>query len=248
MFFILSKILYFLILPFSWIVIGLVWSVVTKNPTWQRRCRKIAVWVIIIFSNPWLSHQAFELLEEKPVLLKKSYSVGIVLSGMVETGINIPGQTHLSQSADRIIEAVKLYNQGTIQKILITGGKAEINFPNENEGENLVNLLKSLGVPDTAILLENRARNTFENAKFTKELLGDQSGDYLLITSAFHMKRASACFRKQNFDIDTYPVDFQVPTEFSWSQLIPKSSAFENWNTVTKEMVGLIVYKMVGYI
>jgi len=206
------------------------------------------VWLIIVFSNPWLSHRALKLLEEKPVRLTKSYSVGIVLSGMVETGIKIPGQAHLSQSADRIIEAVKLYNQGTIQKILITGGKADISFPDENEGADLVNLLTSLGVSDTAILLENKARNTFENAKFTRDLLGDQSGDYLLITSAFHMKRASACFRKQNFDIDMYPVDFQVPTEASWSQLIPKSSAFENWNTVTKEMVGLIAYKIVGYI
>lgn len=248
MFFLLSKIFYFLLLPFSWIVLFFVWSYVTRNPIWKRKLRTGALLLLLIFSNPWLSHKALQWLEEEPNPIQKTYKIGIVLSGILENGMNTSEQTHLTQSADRIVEAIRLYKNGIIQQILITGGKADIHFTNAHEGQSLVKLVKSMGVPDSAILLENRAKNTFENAKFTYELLGDGSGDLLLITSAFHMKRASACFRKVGFKPDTYPVDFRSPSEFRWPHLFPKSSALENWNVVTKEITGLIVYKLVGYI
>lgn len=224
-----------------------VWSLLTRRPRLKNRLQKTALLLILLFSSPWLTHLAIQTLEKEASPLTKNYDVGIVLSGMLESGIGVPQQIHLNEGADRIIEAVRLYKKGTIQEILISGGKADINFPSENEGENLVELVKSLGIPDTAILLENRSRNTFENARYTAELLGSQPGSLLLITSAFHMKRSSACFSKQGLKFDTYPVDFRTPNEFKWVHLIPSSSAFENWNLVIKELVGSIVYKLVGY-
>ncbi len=237
-----------MILPFSWIVMIFGWSFLTKHPNRKRLLRKVTFLLIIIFSNPWLTHKAIEILEEKPVLPQRSYDIGIVLSGMLKTGMNLPEQIHLSQGADRIIEAIRLYKSGVIKKILITGGKADINFPEENEGDILADLVRSMGVPDSAIILEARARNTFENAKFTSELLGNNSENLLLITSAFHMKRAASCFRKQQLKFDIYPVDFMAPSKFNWSDMIPRSSALENWNMIIKEIVGLIIYRMVGYI
>ena len=247
MFFILSKLLYFLILPFSWILVVLIWSVFTKRPRLKSRLQKATIVLILFFSNPWLTHLAIQTLEKEATHLSKNYAVGIVLSGMLVSGIGVPEQIHLNGGADRIIEAVRLYRRGSIEKILISGGKANINFPSENEGKNLVELVTSLGVPETAIILENSSRNTFGNAKYTAELLGDQSGDLLLITSSFHMRRSEACFLKQEMKFDTYPVDFRTPNEFKWTHLIPHAAAFENWNLVIKELVGSIVYKLVGY-
>ena len=224
-----------------------VWSLITKRSVLKVRLRKIASSLIILFSNPWLTHKAILALEERPVEIYKTYEVGIMLSGILESGINEPGQIHFGQGADRIIETIRLYKKGDIQKILISGGKSDINFPTENEGRNLVQLVRSLGVADSDIILENRSRNTFENAKYTAELLEDQTGNFLLITSAFHMKRSAACFKKQGVDFDIYPVDFRAANEFGWIQLIPQASALENWNLVIKELVGSMVYKLVGY-
>ncbi|MCP4456821.1 MAG: YdcF family protein [Cytophagales bacterium] len=221
---------------------------ITKNPRRKSRLRIVAVIFILLFSNPWLSHVVIRSMEEEPVQLQKNYRIGIVLSGMLESGITITDQIHLAQGADRIIEAVRLYNRGAIQNILISGGKADINFPEENEGEKLVELVRSMGVPDSAIMLENQSHNTFENAKFTGRLLANDTSDLLLITSAFHMKRALACFTKQNIKVDTYPVDYRAPSDFRWAHMVPKSSALENWNMVIKEIVGLIAYKVAGYI
>ncbi len=247
-FFVLSKILYFLILPFSWITLLAGWSLFTNNPKLKRRLKKVVLAVFMVFSNPWLSHQAMIGLEVSPKELTKTYEAGIVLSGIVASGIHIESQIQLGEGADRIIEAVKLYHDGKIKKILISGGKADIKYPKDDEGLQLVSLATQLGIPSEDIIWENKSRNTYENAQYSAEMLKMNDGEKLLITSSFHMRRAMACFENAGIAVDPYPVDYRVPSNFKWAYLIPSSEAFKTWNIVIKELVGTIVYRMVGYI
>lgn len=157
-------------------------------------------------------------------------------------------QFHLQEGADRIIEAVRLYHEGSIDRILISGGAADINNPEYNEGLSLARLAMDLRVLEEDILLENQSRNTYENAKFSKNVIPENDQDFLLITSAFHMPRALRCFEKQGISVQPYPVDFQVDSSTTFSDFLPSDKALRKWNILIKELVGLVTYKLLGYI
>ena len=77
------------------------------------------------------------------------------------------------------------------------------------EADYLYPLLDSFGVPRERVTLENRSRNTYENAVFAKELAKPKPGErWLLVTSALHMPRAIGCFRRAGFPVEAYPVDW----------------------------------------
>lgn len=249
MFFLLSKILYCLILPFTWLFILLVCSAITKRKRLKIQLFRSAMILLILFSNPWLSNSALSMLETKPNLITEKYDVAIVLTGIIETGLSVENQTQLSEGADRISEAVRLLNQGVIKKILISGGAADIQNSEQNEGVELYKLAVALGVRSDQLIHENKSRNTHENALYTKELVEqEQFSSYLLVTSSYHMKRAKKCFEKQGINITPFPVDFRAQQQFRIDQLVPDSESFDNWNLVAKELTGIIVYSMMGYI
>ena len=96
---------------------------------------------------------------------------------------------------------------------------------------------------------EKDAVNTYENAKFTKSLLPKNSGKVLIITSGFHLKRALACFKKQTINADGFaatPISDNYP--FKWQDLIPAMGAFRDADILANEIIGLAVYKILGYI
>ena len=247
MFFILSKILYFLILPFSWVIVGFLWTFFSKNPKLNRRLIRLSIITLLIFSNTFFANLTLRVLEADAVVLKKNYELGIVLSGIVHHGIKIENQAHFGEGVDRLIEAVRLYRSGVINKILITGGAADPANPTENEGKLLVETAIMLGVNDNDLILEGKARNTYENAKFSQPIVS-QFSSAVLITSAFHMPRAKACFAKQGLEVIAYPVDFQTTGDWHLMNFIPSAYAFLKWNTLIKEIVGLIIYRLMGYI
>lgn len=248
MFFILSKVLYFLILPFSWIFLAFALSWVIRHPIRKRQLRKLTLVLLIVFSNPALSNAVLGFLEAQPQPIpeQKKYAYGVVLTGMAEPGINHPDQYHLSAGADRIIEAVRLYKKGVIEKMVISGGAASLEYPEHNEGIAITKLAEELGVNGADIIHENQAKNTYQNALHTAKIVDETS--LLLITSAFHMPRARGCFEKQRLKFDVYPVDFRARPSYTIKDLVPSLHAMDQWHTVTKEIVGLIVYKMMGYI
>ncbi|MEQ9232358.1 MAG: YdcF family protein [Cyclobacteriaceae bacterium] len=214
----------------------------------KRRLRRVAFGLLLFFSNPYLSNVALSVLETDPVLLDQEYTVGIVLSGMVEAGYDVPNQDQLNENFDRLMEAVKLYKDGKVRKILISGGGADILYPVFNEGKSLKELSGIMGVPDQDIMWEDKSRNTFENAQFTSDLLAEKEYSLVLVTSAFHMPRAKSCFEKAGLEVSVYPVDYKGRTDFKWKYMLPSSDGFQNWNIVLKEVVGLIMYRLLGYI
>lgn len=102
-------------------------------------------------------------------------------------------------------------------------------------------------------MVEDASRNTYENALYSKNLLsqqGEVEQQYLLITSAFHMPRAKACFDKVGLDVDTFSADFRTD-EHKFTPdvlLIPSSAAIGNWEIVIRELLGMVAYKLRGYI
>ena len=115
------------------------------------------------------------------------------------------------------------------------------------------NLIRAL-IPEDKndIFIDSLSRNTNENAIETKKVLerSISNGKYILFTSAIHMRRASACFAKQNIDCDEYSTNntFKESKYTLDYYLIPSSLAFYHWDAIFHEITGMIVYKYMGYI
>jgi uncharacterized SAM-binding protein YcdF (DUF218 family) len=170
----------------------------------------------------------------------KIYSSVILLGGFASEGEN--GKGVFNQSADRFIQATKLLANHNASHLLFTGGNAEIRPGKFREGYFARSELKEMHFADSTILIESQARNTIENALFSKKLL-DQANlkpPYLLVTSAFHMRRSLLIFKKAGINVVPYPSDFLMKEKVKWSDLLPNADAFSVWNKYIKEIVGYI--------
>lgn len=250
MFFILSKLLYFLLIPFNWVLLLLIAYIITKSPTRKRGLKKLIIIIMVFFTNPWLykiSTKAWQV-EFKELAPEKQYETGILLTGMVQ--FNTADQGFFGSAADRFIQTATLYHTGKIKKILVTGGSGSLVYSSPPEALYLKEMLVKNGISEKDIIAEPLSRNTYENAVFSKKLLDSLQikTPSLLITSALHMKRSEAVFKKAGIHFDSYAADFKVVDEhFSINDiLIPDVKLLKDWSQLLKEIVGLWVYQLTG--
>ena len=251
MFFVVSKMLYFLLSPFNWLLVLVLICFFVKDAKRKKRWIIFTCSWFLLFSNPYIIHKLMVQWQAKQKTFQQNeqYNVGILLSGFVGFEFNSK-QGYYGAAADRFIQAVRLYKLGHIKKILITGGSGSIKRQEYKEADFVTAQLQDMGVAKQDILTENQSRNTYENAVFSKKLLDSthEKGPYLLITSAIHMKRSQQVFTKAGLTTVAYPCNFNVidnPQEFI-SSITPSQTAFTNWDIYLKEVVGLLVYKLTG--
>lgn len=257
MFFILSKLLIFILQPTSWLVLLLAWAFFAKNPIKKRKILRGVFFMTVALTNPFLMHQTFRAYETPPVsmnTMRDTFDVGIVLGGFSNFDINaVDDRLNFNQAVNRLTDAVVLYKKGLVKKLLITGGDGNLIGRKSPEAERTEPFLLQMGVRQEDILLENASRNTHENAIFTKQLLDSQrltNAKLLLITSASHMPRSIGCFKKVGLNITPFPAHFigEAPSWKTSYWLTPDSKAFSNWESIFKEWIGYVVYYFKGYI
>ena len=188
----------------------------------------------------------------KPVeSLTRTYDYGVVLGGMIT--VDFDHNKIVPQiSIDRLMQTIILYKQRRIKKIFISGGSGSL-IDSTSESIYLKRYLVQIGIPPDDILIETNSRNTHENAVETCKILCRDSVQprILLITSAFHIRRAAACFKKAGFkNLDTFPTtNFHGTFKKDFYYLfVPDVGIMEKWNFLIKEWVGYVVYGLVGYI
>ncbi|MDX2190168.1 MAG: YdcF family protein [Bacteroidota bacterium] len=182
-----------------------------------------------------------------------NYDIGIVLGGGVKTELRDTNRVFLNASGDRLIQAVQLYKMGKIKKILYAGGAANLFGQKVPEATQVLKFLKLLSIPDTAIIIEPNSVNTFQNAKFSAQIILNNnlaSSSKLLITSSLHMRRSLAVFQKQGINCDSYPVDMASESgphnpDFYF---IPSLDALLEWQNLLHEIAGFVTYKIMGYL
>ncbi len=250
MFFVLSKIFAFLLIPFNWILLLFVIYLIVKNKTIKKRLLIGIVSIFIIFSNPFLFKTIVLNWQIKQSQLQqgKQYEAGILLGGMVSFDKDNKG--HFGATADRFIQTEKLYHQGIIKRIVVTGGSGSLMQNEPVEADFIVQELIASGVKETDIIRENKSKNTFENAVFTKQILDSLKlqPPYVLISSASHLNRAIKVFTKANLAVVAYPSAFEViETKMSFiDALIPDITQLIYWKYIIKEMIGVLVYSLTG--
>jgi uncharacterized SAM-binding protein YcdF (DUF218 family) len=257
MFFVLSKILDVVISPLVWIIILAFWAILifSKNREKARKLLLISVLSLFFFSNPFIANALMKWWEQPAInanTIQRPYDVGIVLGGSMRFYDKQTNRVVYSSSVDRLIQALQLYHDKKINKILLSGGSGFVNFQEWKESGLLAEVLLKSGVKPEDILLENNSRNTAENAMMSANILKKQfpNGRFLLITSAFHMKRSLLCFNKAELPVDAFPVDVRSGGEiYTVDRLIqPDAENISTWDIIIHEWVGILMYKLMGYI
>lgn len=254
MFFVLSKILAFFIRPLVWIIFCFLGSYFFKKPGLKKGLFWTGIFLLILFSNQYISNRVMLWWEPEPVLIEtlEQYDVGVVFSGVTKGSKTPDDRVYFNQDADRITHALQLYNEGKIKRILVTGGLGFQQRKVSAAAERLRDFLLMAGVPEEHIIVEPDAMNTYENAVNAARILNERfpGQKYLLITSAFHMKRSSLCLQRQGISFDTFPAGFRTdrPTPKFDDLFIPRSTAIDRWEVIFKEIAGMATYKVMGYL
>jgi len=254
MFYFLSKVLYGLVAPVSLVIILFLIYFITK-------IKSYLYWtfgLLVFFTNPWIAQNMMARYEVQPVALKdKSMYDAIIIPAGFVVNFSIDGQqrTNFSDGNDRMLQAIDLYKRGISSKIIYTGGADTVFGDYEAEAKLGKNFLVKCGIPDSCIWIETKSMNTYQNAAFTAKMLDKkdknwQQKKYLLCTAGFHMRRALACFQKQNFKVDAYSTDIRSirSKDNVLNTIMPSYGGFQIWTYLWKEWIGLVVYKMKGYI
>jgi uncharacterized SAM-binding protein YcdF (DUF218 family) len=243
MYFIFSKILLFLILPINWIIALFVIALVSKDRKRKQRFLISGLIVFYLFSIPLLYRAFASVWDIRPQPLdNKQYSCVIVLGGF--SGIGGENGGHFNGAADRFIQGVKLIDTKKASHILVSGGNGLLVPGSFREATWTRLQLEKLNIPDSLIQVESNSKNTFENAKFSKVILekAHLPPPYLLVTSAFHMRRSLMLFKKAGIAVIPYPCNYlSTDVNLFTSEFIPGSDILFNWEFYTKEVVGYAV-------
>jgi uncharacterized SAM-binding protein YcdF (DUF218 family) len=255
MFYFLSKTLFVLAMPLTWVLGFMAFAFFAKNPKRKNRIILIGGLFLYLASNPFLSDLLVRNWEIPAVpladLKQPIYEVGIVLGGVTD-GVRTPkDRIYTMRGADRLLHTAMLYKKGIVKNILVTGGGLKA-----PEATDMRGLLLLCGVPDSCIIMEGQSLNTRENAIFSSAILKEKFPDKkcLLVTSAFHMRRALGCFEKAGVSVDPFPTDFYAGSgqkkgtalEFV-DYIFPDAETFSNTYKISREILGYCIYRIIGY-
>jgi uncharacterized SAM-binding protein YcdF (DUF218 family) len=254
MFFISSKLFWLFAAPANLMLIVAALGALLMFTRHKRLGRVLAVSGIaglLVFGATPFSRSIMRVLEDRfPIANADLGRVDgiIVLGGAVGA---MRGQVRFTDAASRMTEAVALARRYPNARLVFSGGDGSlIRRGGDTEATWAHVLFRDLGVADERLVLEDKSRNTRENATFSKALIAPKPGErWLLVTSAYHMPRSVACFRAAGFPVIPYPVDFHSRGRLG-DFLVPHgffSEGLRLGDLAIKEWVGLVAYRLAGY-
>jgi len=172
----------------------------------------------------------------------------VLLGGFVDPELSRRrDQVALGGSAERLTAFLELAHRYPEARLVFSGGAGSPLYPEAKEAAALRRLLDEIGFPTARVLFEDRSRNTFENAVFTKDMAAPKAGEnWVLITSAFHMPRAVGCFRQAGWTVIAHPVDYQTDGQGDWSPRFDVGGGLVSILGPVHEWLGLISYYSMG--
>ena len=255
MFFTLSKIIDFLLLPITWIILSACLIAFTKRQKIKTIAGFFLISLLILGSNTLIVNSLYSAYEIPQIQAKGHYPLAIILGGgMIREPQEDHNRINIGESADRFMQAAILYKHGIVDQILITGGNTSIGnlkIDESNETEQVKRVLIEMGIPANKILLEKQAKNTYENARNCRVILDSLAlkQPVLLITSAYHMRRSMACFSKQGIQVIPYAVDSKKKdTQLGVLEcIIPSERELYKLSVLVRELFGFVIYRIMGY-
>jgi uncharacterized SAM-binding protein YcdF (DUF218 family) len=248
-------ILVYLLSPYFVVCALLLTAMFVRNPARKKKLLLTGILLLFFFSNEFIANEAMRAWEIPITLykdMKKDYEWAIILTGVTRHEEGQHDRVFFSRGADRVTHTVQLYKMGKVKKILVSGGSGKLTSIERKEAEDVSDALQLMGVPQADIVIEVNSRNTHESAVEVKKILDGKTTpeQCLLVTSGYHMRRSAACFAKVGWRMDSFTVDFLSHRRFFTPDvlLIPKMEAMGNWQILIREWIGMISYKLAGYI
>jgi len=243
----LSKILPVLVLPMAWVFILCIWGAIRKS----RALVLSGVTVLYLASIPLVSDPLFGLVEggqeRIPAADARCADAIVVLSGMLRAP---RGSAQITEWGDpnRFFGGVELFKAGKAPRLVFTGGWIPWEPDAPLEGEVLMNFAEKFDVPRSAMLTTGRVSNTADEAEAVAVLLSGSSSatttctkpKILLVTSAYHMKRARALFERAGLQVIPFPVDFQISAtkKLTPMDFLPSAGSLGATETALRELCG----------
>ncbi len=162
----------------------------------------------------------------------------VVLGGGVDAAEAGHPDPDLGAAADRVWYAARLYHAGKSPLLVLSGG-TDPAVKLTSEAAAMRVLLRDLGVPDSAMLLEEKSRTTDENTRFSAGLLRQRGiKKILLVTSALHMKRALRYWQGEGIEVQPAATDYEARAVPAWHLWLPSAKALEASARALKEWLG----------
>lgn len=201
------------------------------NGRWRRLGLGLTgVVVIVLVAVGWgpVSYALLRNLETRyppmPPAADMQRYVGMVVLGGVD--------------AERRAASIELMRQHPDMHVLFTGHGVEVLPPGNPK----------LAQSAARVLYASTSTNTYEDAIDSAALPGvDVAQTWLLVTSAWHMPRAVATFRKAGWNVTPYPVDYSTVPSIPWTQY-SLAEGVVRWGIVLHECMGIVGYRVTGRI
>jgi uncharacterized SAM-binding protein YcdF (DUF218 family) len=262
MFLFLSKLLPLFLYPAGLSCVLLVVAITTfwKHPRIAAISIAIALGILLFSSNALVAEAMVRSLESRyrPAATYPKVSAIVLLGGATRPSVAPRVWPEVLEAGDRILYAGRLFKEGYAPKLILTGGRIDWKEgTNASEAEDIETLLEFMGIPPSAMRLERTSLNTHENAVNVKAILAQEKleGPILLVTSAFHMPRSMAIFKKEGMEAIAAPTDYlfgestQITGLSSFIlKLMPDAEAMHQTTIALKEYVGMAVYWLKGWI
>jgi uncharacterized SAM-binding protein YcdF (DUF218 family) len=250
MLFIISKVLLYLVLPPSSILLLMAAGFVIV------RQKRMVGWGLIVFgflllyglsSGPVINSLIVPLETSYPPLKDKTVHADaiVVLTGGVSDLSRLGLEPEPSDlSLERLVKGVMLYRD-LRRPLIITGGSGSLIHSEIAEADAMARAAVALGIPKQDIVIENKSRNTLESARAVRGLLKGKR--IILVTSAFHMKRSVALFKKQGFDVVPSPTGYLALSQpVSRYSFIPSAAGLSTSAVALSEYISFAWYSMKG--
>lgn len=251
----LSKLSAFIWDPGTWVIATGVLGVLLflssngRAKTWGRRWVVLSILLLTFFSWVAPAHYLIARLERTYTIPSSTEGLeGLLILG----GVFASPRTQdtklppLGCAAERVVEPVAMLAANPRLRAIFLGGDARLSEVQTPEADYAKIHFERLGVDLARVRFESLSRNTYENAERGRELHGvDVKARWLLVTSAWHMERAMATFRKSGWNVSPYPVDYFTPASIHWLEF-SVARGFAAWELYIKERAGLFVYQWLG--
>jgi uncharacterized SAM-binding protein YcdF (DUF218 family) len=244
MFFVLSKVLGFFASPSNLVIlIGIVglFLLPTRFARVGRCLAFVSLIVLVILGLSPLGNALIIPLEDRFPRWDPARGTpdGIIVLGGAIDGSGPSNEVMLNEGAERLTVVPELARRYPNARILLAGGSA---------ADVEAKFIERLGISRDRVTLEDRSRNTVENAVYSKVIVQPKPGErWLLVTSAYHMPRAIGVFRKVGFPVEPYPVDWRTRGAEDVLRPFPAiSDGLRRTDTAVHEWVGLAVYWLTG--
>jgi uncharacterized SAM-binding protein YcdF (DUF218 family) len=174
----------------------------------------------------------------------------IVLGGSFNSGLESKerNEVSLNSSAERLTKALEIYKKNQRLLILFSGFSGEFKPQGWSESDMAKKFFLDQGVKLDNLIFENQSRNTFENIKYSKDIIANYKGTWGLITSASHMPRSFFTFKKQNLILEPISVDYKTGTSKIFWINFDITLGLSNWSIILHELIGISYYKLTNKI